>query len=337
MWQTDTTDYSIKSTPWRGGKGDILEDLARSCRKYGIRLGIYLSPADAKHGAKVSGRCDTPEAQEAYNRLYRQQLTEALSRYGEMFEVWFDGGNVIEVGDILKRYAPKAMIFQGKYTTIRWVGNEDGVAPYPAWNAVSQEAASAGATAADGNPDGTIWLPIECDARIRADWFWNTKNASTLKSVDQLMEMYYRSVGHGANLLLNLTPDTTGLIPEVDARRAAEFGAEIRRRFGKSLAETRGSGDTVELSLEKPTVIDHVITMEDIRQGERIREYVIEGLSAGEWKELCTGTAIGHKKIDRFAPVAVSAVRLRSLQSTDRPIIRKLAVYRVDFMRGDAK
>ena len=137
MWQTETTDYGVRNIPWRGGKGDVLGDLAESCRKRGMKLGVYLSPYDRKQGAGSGGRCRTKEAQQRYNTIYRRQLTEVLSRYGRMFEVWFDGSNVIPVGDILTKHAPRAMVFQGPHATIRWVGNEDGVAPYPAWNAVS--------------------------------------------------------------------------------------------------------------------------------------------------------------------------------------------------------
>ncbi len=329
MWQTDTTPYGIKHTAWRDGKGDVLADLSASCKKRGMKLGLYISPRDDMHGVDTGGKCKDAEAQKKYDAIYRQQLTEVLSRYGEMFEVWFDGSNIVEVGDILKQYAPKAVIFQGKYASIRWVGNEDGVAPYPAWNAVSEAARLSGATAKNGDPNGDVWLPNECDARMRADWFWSSKNAKTLKTVEQLMDMYYKSVGHGAVLLLNNTPDMTGRIPEADAKRAAEFGAEIRRRFGKSLAETSGQGDRVELELGKPTRIDRVVTMEDIAQGERVREYRIEGRIGQEWKELAQGTAIGHKKIDRFAPAEVSAVAFRCLKSADTPVIRKLAVYDV--------
>ena len=328
MWQTDTTDYSVKSTPWRGGKGDVLADLAESCRKRGIKLGVYVSPTDRKQGAGPAGRCETPEQQAAYNQVYRRQLTEVLGGYGEMFEVWFDGNIVVPVGDILAENAPQAMVFQGPCATIRWVGNEDGYAPYPAWNAVSAEdARTGGATATDGTPLGTAWLPNECDARIRSTWFWNTKNASTLKNVDELMEMYYRSVGHGAVLLLNQTPDTSGLIPEADFKRGAEFGAEVQRRFGTSLAETAGRGDVLELALERPSAIDHVVTMEDVAYGERVRAYVVEGLTDSDWRPLCQGTAIGHKKIDRIPPVTVSKVRLGVIASAAEPVIRKLAVY----------
>jgi alpha-L-fucosidase len=330
-WQTDTTDYGVKNTPWRDGKGDVMKDLAASCRKRGLKLGVYLSPADGKHGVGVGGRAKVPSEQENYNRIYRQQLTELLSRYGEMGEVWFDGSNIVPVADILQQYAPHAMIFQGPQATITWIGNEEGVARYPTWNAMPAEKARSGvSTGYDSDPDGDAWLPSECDARIRADWFWSTKNAATLKSVEQLMSMYYRSVGHGAVLLLNHTPDTTGRIPEADAKRAAEFGAEIQRRFGKSLAETTGNGHVIELDLGKPTKLDHVITAEEIAEGERVREYVLEGLDAeGTWRQLCEGTAVGHKKIDQFAPVNVSKLRLRVTRAAAEPRIRRLAAFSV--------
>ncbi len=339
LWQTDTTEYSVRSTPWRGGRGDILAELAEACRKREMRLGVYLSPADRKHGAEGGGRCATPEAQERYNELYRRQLTEVLSLLkavlgparGEraVFEVWFDGSIVVPVGDILAQYAPEAIVFQGPHATIRWVGNEDGVAPYPAWNAVRQDRAESGvATAADGDPRGTAWLPNECDARFRDTWFWNSQNAGRLKSVEQLVDMYYRSVGHGAVLLLNHTPDPTGRIPEADVQRGAEFAAEIRRRFGRSIAETTGRGVVVEMALLPPARIDHAILMEDIaRGGERVRDYVFEGEVDGQWRELARGTAIGHKKIDRFSPVTAGAVRLRVLESADEPLIRRLAIF----------
>jgi alpha-L-fucosidase len=329
-WQTDTTDYGVKETPWRGGKGDVMKDLSESCRKAGLKLGVYLSPQDDHYGAKVSGRCETPEKQAVYDKVYRQQLTELLTRYGAISEVWNDGGLVVPAEDILKEHASGAIIFQGKSATIRWVGNEDGYAPYPAWNAVFREAWQRGATAADGDPNGEIWLPNEVDTVNVSPhfWFWNSKPERKLRSLDELMDCYYKSVGHGAVLLLNQTPDTSGLIPEADAQQAATFGAEVQRRFGKSLAETSGAGQELVLDLGKAAKIDHVITMEDIREGERVRGYVIEGLSGTEWKTLAQGKSLGHKKIDRLAePVEVSALRLRCTLSEGVPLVRKLAAY----------
>jgi alpha-L-fucosidase len=331
-WQTDTTDYGVKETPWRGGKGDVMRDLSESCRKAGLKLGVYLSPADDHYGAKGGGKCEVPEKQAVYDKVYRQQLTELLTRYGDISEVWYDGGLVIEAGDILKEHAAKAQIFQGKFATIRWVGNEEGHAPYPAWNAVSREAWQRGATAADGDPNGEVWLPNEVDTVnvFPHFWFWNNKPKRRLLTLDKLMDCYYKSVGHGAVLLLNQTPDTTGLIPEADARQAAAFGAEVQRRFGRSLAETSGTGPELVLDLGKPTPVDHAIIMEDIREGERIRAYVVEGRSGTEWKPLAQGTAVGHKKIDRFAAsVEVSALRLRCTASEGIPVLRKLAAYHV--------
>jgi alpha-L-fucosidase len=331
-WQTETTDFGVRNTPWRGGKGDVLKDLAASCRKRGLKLGVYLSPRDMEHGIDVGGRAKDPAAQAAYEQLFRRQLTEVLSRYGEMAEVWFDGNLIFDVGDILARHAPNAVIFQGPQASIRWVGNEDGVAPDPAWNAVRypKDTVKWGDyTAADGDPDGNRWLPNECDARMRATWFWRTDNEKTIKSVDDLMRMYYRSVGRGAVLLLNNTPDRSGLIPEADARRAAEFGTEIRRRFSRPFATGHGTGRELVVNLAEAALIDHVITMEDLRGGERVRQYVIDGLERGKWRELRTGTAIGHKRIDTFAPARVEAVRLRVVQSVGTPQIRRLEVYQL--------
>jgi alpha-L-fucosidase len=182
-------------------------------------------------------------------------------------------------------------------------------------------------TAEESDVMGDRWLPIECDARMRNTWFWRTDNLATLKSVDQLLDMYEKSVGRGAVLLLNNTPDKTGLIPEPDARRSAELGGEIKRRYGTPVIDTAGSGDQTRMILSAPRKINAIVTMEDITQGERVREYVVEGRSGGEWKILAKGTAIGHKHIDKFDPMEVSELRLRIIRSAAKPIIRRFAAY----------
>ena len=329
MWQTETTSYGIRNTPWRNGKGDVMADLSHSCRKRGLKLGVYLSPRDDNLGAGTGGQCKTPEAQAAYNAIYRRQLSELLTRYGEMVEIWFDGSVVIPVGDILKEFAPHAMIFQGSCATIRWVGNEDGFAPYPAWNAVSKSDAESGvATAIHSNPNESVWLPIEADVSIRRpNWFWSTQNERYLLSLDQLLEIYYRSVGHGAQLLLNIPADRRGLLPEADGARAREFGNEIRRRFGRSVAETQGPAESLTLSLPSPDRIDHVILEEDCSAGQRVRAYRLEARAQGSWRTLGTGTAIGHKRIQPVAPTVVDAVTLTTTQSVGQAAIRRLAVF----------
>ena len=207
MWQTETTDYSLKSSPWRGGKGDVMADLAASCKKRGLGLGIYLSPRDLKLGAGLSGMCKTAEEQKVYNNIYRQQLTELLTKYGPIVEIWFDGNLVVPVADILQTNAPQAMIFQGPQATIRWVGNEDGWAPYPAWNAVDYRDARTGvATSIHGDPEGDTWLPNEVDVSLRRpSWFWSTTNHNRILALDDLLEIFYRSVGRGTQLLINVS------------------------------------------------------------------------------------------------------------------------------------
>jgi len=330
-WQTDTSEYSVKNTPWRDGKGDVLNDLAESCRKYDLKLAVYVYPGDDTWGAYIGGggRTTDPEKQEGYNKVFRQQLTEVWTRYGAIAELWFDGSCIIEIGDLIERYAPKAMILQSPHATLRWVGNEQGWAPYPAWNAVRREDGETGvATAAHGDPDGDMWMPLEVDTvNVHPHWWFWKSQGRTLKTVDELMQHYYDSVGRGAVLLLNSTPDTTGLIPEEDVAQYAAFGAEIKRRFGQSIAETTGEGEIVELDLGAPTRVNHVITMEDIREGERVREYVLEGLADGEWRQLAEGTSIGHKRIDCFPAVEIEKLRIRVTGSAADPHIRRLAAF----------
>ena len=334
-WQTETSKYSIKNTPWKNGKGDVLAELSASCRKHGLKLAVYVYPGDDQWGAGIGsgGRTSDPAKQDAYNKVFRQQMTEVLSRYGEISEVWFDGSCVIEVGDILKQYAPKAMVFQGPYTTLRWVGNEAGYAPYPTWQTVKRVDAATGiATAAHGDPDGDVWLPLECDTTmLDHKWFWGVNTDPMLKSLDHLMDIYYKSVGRGCVLLLNSTPDTSGLIPAAHIQRYKEFGREITRRFGRSLGEAKGQGRIVELDLGQPTAINHTITMEDIGQGQRVRAYRIEGLTDGGWQVLVpNGLSIGHKRIDAFSRTVVSRVRIVVTESADRPVIRRLAAFDVE-------
>jgi alpha-L-fucosidase len=334
MWQTETTDYSIKNTTYKNGKGDVLDELALACSKRGMKLGIYIYPGDDTWGAYQGGggRTEDPAKQEGYSRVLRKQWEEVLSRYGHQIEeIWFDGGLVIPLEDIINKYSPHAIVFQGPFADIRWVGNERGFAPYPAWNTVKREDLLAGhATAADGDPDGDKWIPLEVDTPLKDHyWMWSIDNEKNLKSLDELIEIYYKSVGRGAVLLLNSAPDTTGLIPEADMKLYRQFGDEIIRRFGKSIANTEGKGDIVELELGSIQEIDHVITMEDIAFGERVREYVIEGNSGEQWFAIARGISIGHKKIDRFEPVRVSKIRFRCLNSAATPVIRKLSAYSV--------
>jgi alpha-L-fucosidase len=328
MWQTETTNYSIRNTPWQGGHGDVLADVSASCRKYGLKLGVYVSPRDDHFGAKTGGVCATSALQARYDRMYREQLTEVLSRYGEMVEIWFDGSTVVPVCDIVRKYQPHAMVFQGPCATIRWVGNEDGCAPYPCWNGIDRAEAKTGtATALNSDPDGDVWMPVEVDVSIRRpDWFWSTTNAKNVLTPDQLLSIYYCSVGRGAQLLLNIPANREGLLSDPDCASARAFGLEIRR-FAKPLAETAGQGVHVTLKLGASLRIDTVVLREDIAKGERVREFHVEGLAGGAWRKIGEGTAIGHKRIQPVEQITVDSLRIVTTKSVGIPIFRNVAVY----------
>ncbi|WP_212190279.1 alpha-L-fucosidase [Carboxylicivirga sediminis] len=337
-WNTETTDYGIRNTAYKNGKGDVLKELSDACWERGIKLGIYVYPGDLTWGAYLggAGRTKDPAKQEGYNKVLRQQWEEVLSRYGEATEIWFDGNCIIPIDDIKEKYAPNAIVFGSSMANIRWVGNERGYAPYPAWNTVKKEDGGTGsATAAHSDPNGDMWMPLEVNTTLKDHyWFWSPENEKHLKSLDQLLECYYKSVGRGGLFLLNSAPDTSGLIPAADMRLYQQLGDEIRRRFSQSIKETSGKGEVVELELNKVTEIDHVITMEDIAFGERVRKYTIEGTKDGNnWFEIVKGISVGHKRIDKFKPVKVRKIRFHASEHAAPPVIKKLAVYMV----GDKK
>lgn len=345
IWPTEQYEYSVKSSKWREGKGDVVAEFVNSCRKYGVKPGLYCSYwtnafMKVKEGKVASGR---REDQEQYNRVFLGMLRELCSNYGELIELWFDGGIPEwgpDIGPILRELQPNAMVFQGgKYSTIRWVGNEEGVAPYPFWNAVPKDQfplfAAGLISRAWTDGIGEIYLPGECDTTLREHyWFWRPNTENTIKPLDKLMAIYYKSVGRGCNLLLNSNPDRDGLIPEADMRRYLEFGREIKRRFSRPIAEGKYyEGDptkiaTVELVFEKPVKIDTFVTMEDLRNGQRIREYVIEVCLDGRYIEVVRGSSIGHKKIDEIDPVTTNCARLRILKAFATPVeIRSFSAY----------
>ncbi len=328
LWQTGTTDYSVRSSPWKNGKGDVVAECAEACAELGMPFGIYLSPWDRN--------APCYHDKEAYDDFYAAQLTELLTGYGPLVEIWFDGAGSEgreydwpRIMELVKKHQPQAMVFNMGEPTVRWVGNEDGVAPYPCWNTakVARQSMYTG-DMAKWLPETPPWVPAECDVSIRkGSWFWHPGEEHKLRSLDELLDIYYRSVGHGAVLLLNVPPDDRGLLPEADKQRVLEFGAEIRRRFSRPLAEIRGEGNELVLKLPRPSLVDHVILMEEIAHGERVREYELWAGRGDEWTLLVQGSAIGHKKIDRFTPLTADRLKLRVTRSVQRPLIRAFRAY----------
>jgi alpha-L-fucosidase len=342
QWPSDAYPYSVKQSPWRGGKGDAVQSFVDSCHKYGIRPGLYACVHyNAYWRVYGQGRVQSgdPETQKQYSRSCEKMLGELWQRYGDLAEIWFDGGALPvsqggpDIVPLAERLQPRAMYFQGPASTIRWVGNESGVAGYPCWATVPdrESVMNDKNIMAHGDPNGNMWLPGECDVPMPGHgWGWSPDQRTDIQPLPSLMDMYYRSVGHNCNLLLNATPNADGRIPDANLPHYEAFGNEIKRRFGNPLATTSGQGTTIELPLKESTPIDHVMIAEEISQGERIRGYRVEGLDAtGVWQTLCEGVSVGHKRIVKFDSKRIDRVRLQLTKSAASPLVRELSVYYV--------
>ena len=264
------------------------------------------------------------------------------SKAGPVFYLWLDGGvdpfgNRLE--PLLEKYEPHAVVFNGPSDgapggLARWSGNEKGTMNYPSWNTinVTDDQLDRG----PGEPDGRHWIPVEGNVPLRYHvWMWRTDDEDKILSLSSLMTMYLDTVGRGGNFIINANIGPDGLIPEADAKRLAEFGAKIREWFGTSIAETSGEGNVVELKLPQPQEINFVTIMEDIRQGQRIRSYEVDGLVNGKWRKLCDGESVGHKRIQEFDRTKMDAIRLRVRKAAAEPLIRKLAVYDIQTLPPD--
>ena len=348
-WQTNTTNYGVKELNWKNGKGDVMRDLSNSCKKYGLKLGVYIYPGDDHWGAGIGSGGVTKDTslQQGYNAIFRQQLTEVLSRYGDISEVWFDGNCKIPVKDILDTYAPNAVVFQGSEASLRWVGNENGIAPYPNWYTLSCEDLKQGnSTALSSDINGECYAPVEIDVPLLKNkghkWFWSKDCDSLLLSVEQLMNLYYKSVGRGSVLLLNSTPDTTGLIPQSHYDVYKAFGKEIAKRFDNPISFTHGKGNKLVLKFSKPQNINHVIIEEDLQYGQRVLEYEICGKMKGKWYKICNGKSIGSKRIEFFKDTKVTELELVITKAKGVPHIKRFASFNVqtnlqDLVKQDNK
>ena len=331
LWPTATTRHSVAASPWRGGAGDVVRDFVDACRAEGLRAGLYLSPWDRNHPTYG----DSP----AYNDVYAAQLTELLTRYGPIAEIWFDGANgegpngrrqVYDwprVWGIVRRLQPNAVIFSDAGPDVRWCGNERGVAGEPNWAPVDPSVVSfPGQTGPavepslqHGDPTGSAWRPAEVDVSIRPGWFYHPAQDDKVRDVDNLVQLYLTSVGRNAKLLLNVPPTRDGLLHDVDASRLIGFRERREELFGmpvplRALASRRTGANalTSEWELERETMAAYARLSEPIERGQRVARYRLEGASAaGGWRALAAGSTIGHAWIQRLAPgPAIRRVRL---------------------------
>ncbi|QGY45012.1 hypothetical protein GM418_15420 [Maribellus comscasis] len=347
LWPTKAHEYSVKSSPWKNGEGDVVKDFIASCKKYGVKPGIYASASANAYchvdnpGLVLSGDSDE---QKKYNEIVKTQLTELWTQYGDLFEIWFDGGVLppdkggIEMLSLLEKYQPNAIAFQGPYgftNNIRWVGNENGVAPYPCWARADSTTSATGLIqikGLNGNPDGAFWCPGEADFPLRehafqGGWFWHEGEDSTLRSVNDLMERYIQSVGRNTNMLLGIVVDDRGLVPDADVTRLAEFGNELKSQFAESLGRTGGKGNIFTVNFPSPQKINYVVIEEDISKGERIRDYKLFVKQEENWKQISEGSCIGHKRIEKTPNLITTGIKIEITRAFGTPLIKEINCY----------
>lgn len=330
LWPSATTDHSVASSPWRGGEGDLVRDFTDACRAEGLRAGLYLSPWDRNAPSYGSPR---------YDDFYCDQLTELLTRYGPIHEVWFDGAygegpdgrrqeyDWSRYWGLVRRLQPDAVIFSDAGPDVRWIGNESGVAGDPNWSMVDPEAVPyPGATGPGvrdmlqhGDPEGSVWRPGEADASIRPGWFHHPAEDKRVKSVDALVELYFTSVGRNSKLLLNVPPTREGSLHSTDVARLHGMRARLDALFAEDRLPAAEGGRTATVSVAD--------LREEIAHGQFVARYTLEGRVEGSWRPLSRGSTIGHRKLDRFEPAAVSAVRLTIEEAFGEPGPVRIALF----------
>ena len=376
LWPTHTTDYCIRNTPYKNGNGDIIGELSKACKKYGLKLGVYLSPWD---------RNQTSYGSKFYVEYYKRQLKELLSNYGDIFEVWFDGANggdgwyggaaekrtidrknyyeFDKLYQIVDSLQPNAIIFSDGGPGCRWVGNEKGFAGETCWSMIPSNTIYPGYENFNqlqyGWEDGDQWTPAECDVSIRPGWFYHDTEDSKVKTADELCDLYYRSVGHNANFLLNFPVDKDGLIHPKDSANAVNFHKKIQQEMavdvlkgvtpfvdsnqgkhvGKNItdgqydtywASKKTNGASIEFRLGKEKEISRLLIQEYIPLGQRVKQFSVYYRQGKSWVKLDQKeetTTVGYKRILRFNKIKTNGIRIVFDSSKACPCINNVSAY----------
>ena len=355
LWQTKTTKHSVASSNWKDGKGDVVRELRDACDKYGMKFGVYLSPWD--RNAECYGQGD------AYNKFFIEQLKELLTNYGEVHEVWFDGAcgegpngkkQVYDWDAILKTIRslqPKAVTaIMGD--DVRWVGNEGGLGRATEWSptvlcpgtykrceaqnkALGLDAMSKdlGSRKQLDKASEIFWHPSEVDVSIRPGWFYHAEQDNQVRSLANLVHIYYNSIGMNSVLLLNIPPDRRGLLHENDVKRIKELSDYVQKTFahnnlteGNKLWEAN-PGSKMEYSLEKERLINTFLIQEDIANGQRVEGFTLEVFSNGKWHFVAEGTTVGYKRIIRFSDSKAEKIRVSLNAARGTAMIKTVGVY----------
>lgn len=343
MWPSEFTDYSVKSSPWKEGKGDVVRELADACREAGMKFAVYLSPWDRNH--PEYGR---PE----YVTYFRNQLRELLTNYGDIYEVWFDGANGgdgwygganetrridrltyygwDETYEMIRELQPHCVIWNdgaNRRGDLRWVGTEAGNIGHVNWSLMKSDKDPEWGDLHYGIEDGDVWCPGETNTSIRPGWFYHTYEDGHVKSLSKLMDTYYKSVGRNSTLLLSFPIQPNGLISPIDSARGVAFDKMIEQIFSNNLAkdiEPKAEGDSIlTLDFKEPTTFNRFMACEDISLGQRVKSFRLEALVDEEWQDLQDELAdwgdglatIGRKRIICFPTVSATKLRMTVKES----------------------
>lgn len=378
LWPSKFTEHSIKNSPYKNGDGDLVREFVDACRKHGLKAGLYLSPWDRNH--KDYGK-------PGYITYYKNQLKELLTQYGDINEIWFDGANGgdgyygganetrridsktyygwKEIFSLVKGLQPDIKIFSDAGPDVHWIGNEKGTAGFTFWSMINTDSLVIGGSDTGylntGDPEGKSWIVGQCDVSIRPGWFYHKAEDSLVKTAAEITDIYYKSVGRNAILLLNLPPDQRGLIHENDVQVLKDFKKIIDETFSKDLAKGRtvvannyrlnhkkfapenaldGNNETywatddavfpAELTVQfsKETKFDRILIQEPVKFGQRISRFEVEVLEKASWKTVFKGTTVGYKRLIRIPPVSTTQVRLKIIQANNTVAISNFGLYK---------
>ena len=361
MWPSQYTEYSVKNTPWKQGKGDVVRELADACREEGLKFAVYLSPWDRNH----------PEyGRKEYVTYFRNQLRELLTNYGDIFEVWFDGANGgdgwygganetrtidrttyyewPETYRMIRLLQPHCLIWNdgSDRGDLRWVGTEAGNVGETNWSLLNKDGEVTWNMLHYGLEDGDSWVPGETNTSIRPGWFYHETENAHVKSLSKLMDTYYKSVGRNSTLLLNFPIAPNGRIHPIDSLRGIAFNKMIHEVFKTDLAANAKKhtkkNETI-IDFGKPTAFNRFVAEEDIRYGQRVKKFSLEAEINGKWQPLKDAlveqgdglTTIGHRRIICFPTVNATRLRLTILDAKCQPVIKRTSVYLAPELTAD--
>lgn len=378
LWPSKYTEHSIKNSPYKNGNGDIVGEFVNACRKHGLKAGLYLSPWDRNH--KDYGK-------PAYVLYYKNQIKELLTQYGEINEIWFDGANGgdgyygganekrtinsktyygwKDIFSLAQELQPNIKIFSDAGPDVHWIGNEKGFAGFTFWSTINPDSITIGGADQNylntGDPEGKSWIVGQCDVSIRHGWFYHKSEDSLVKTPQELTDIYYKSVGRNAVLLLNLPPDQRGLIHETDAQALKDFKEIIDETFSVDMARGKpisannyrlnnkkfapenavdnhpdtywATDDSIfpaELTIHLPAEpeFDRILIQEPVKYGQRISRFRVDIMGETGWETVFEGTTIGYKRLIRITPVSTTRVRLTIIQANNTAAISNFGLFK---------